>query len=251
MNHLRQIYDKHVGIGPTGIQYLDQQRTIENERPDRFIVSLDIGKHQDYSFRSINDLHLADRVLRGRTTYGPMLEIQRKPIRMHRFVDLHRYQIGMSYPDLIRSIGDVLERLPGRPHPPQLVVDGTGVGQPVVDSLTEQGLRPFSVVITAGLDVTNSTGRSANVPKAILASTMDAALADGRVSFVSDTPGSEILKAELMAFRVKTRSTGSVSYEALKSSDHDDGVLSVMLSIWFGQNIQQPARLTYIQKTRD
>ena len=82
---------------------------------------------------------------------------------------LKRFRLGTSYPAVVERVGEMLA------GPPlwgcrQLVVDGTGVGAPVVDMFRQKGLVPIAITITGGDTVTGERGNY-RVPKRYLVST--------------------------------------------------------------------------------
>ncbi len=232
-------------------EYVEDRIAIENTRPLGFIVGVDLGKSQDFSALVVNDLHVSDRVRYVRTKFDLVLgEIRRRPVLRHRLVNLHRYAKGTSYPEINRSVQGILSQLPGRPRSPALVVDGTGVGSPVVDAMREMGMRPVSLIITGGDQVTNTNATSANVPKRLLASAIDIVLAEDRLDITAKAEASEQLRSELQAFRVKIRTTGSAIMEAARETDHDDLVLAAAMAVWWGETRPAPAQWLYINKFR-
>lgn len=232
-------------------EYVEDRVAIENTRPLGFIVGLDLGKSQDFTALVVNDLQASDRVRYVRTKFDPKLgEINCRPVLRHRLVSLHRYQKGTSYPEINRSVQGILSQLPGRPRAPALVVDGTGVGAPVVDAMRELGMRPVSLIITGGNEITNTSATSANVPKRLLASAIDITLAEDRLDITAGAGASEQLRSELQAFRVKIRTTGNVAMEAARETDHDDLVLAAAMAVWWGETRPAPAKWTYFNKFR-
>ena len=82
---------------------------------------------------------------------------------------LERFRLGTSYPEVVERVGEMLA------GPPlwgcsQLVVDGTGVGAPVVDMFRQKGLAPIAITITGG-DTVTGDGGNYRVPKRYLVST--------------------------------------------------------------------------------
>ena len=58
-----------------------------------------------------------------------------------------------------------------------------------------------------------------------------------RLKFSRDVPESQVLIEELVAFRAKISSSGNDSYEAWREKDHDDLVLALALSCWYGERM--------------
>lgn len=70
----------------------------------------------------------------------------------HDVVHVERLPLGMAYPEQAQHIAALLNRDPLSRVSPDLVVDCTGVGLPVVQTLEHQGLEPLKVTIAAGAE---------------------------------------------------------------------------------------------------
>jgi hypothetical protein len=68
-------------------------------------------------------------------------------------VRLERYELHTPYPEIVAGVGTLIQTPPLRLHCTPLIVDGTGVGAPVVDMMRQAGLGPTSVTITSGFTV--------------------------------------------------------------------------------------------------
>lgn len=224
-------------------QVVEERYEIENLRPFRYVVGLDLGKQRDYTALVVDDLHVCERVLYTRTAFEPVaLPRKRRRLFMHRLTSLHRYPKGTTYPDINRSVRSVLTQLPARPESTQLVVDGTGVGVAVVDAMREVDLSPIAISITAGRDVNQRSAVNYTVPKMVLASSIDIVLSEDRLDITPSAAASEAFRGELQNFRVKIRATGNETAESWRESDHDDLVLAAALAIWRGETTPQPTR---------
>ena len=211
-----------------------------------FILGLDLGKSQDFTALTVDEVTECEKLILERTTFAPDFGVRRRyRVKRHSIVNLHRYPIGTSYPEIGRAIGSVLRQLPARKERPELVVDRTGVGAPVVNLLREMDLNPIAVAITAGLSANSGDHYNWTVPKPVLASTLDAVLADDRLDITAQSQFSEALKAELGGFHAKVRPSGSTSFEAWREGVHDDLVLALAMAVWRGEN--QPVRPQWVQ----
>ncbi len=115
----------------------------------------------------------------------------------------------------------------------ELVIDATGVGPAVTDIFTSRG-RLFVAVKIHGGDVEHQAPDGTyRVPKRNLVSSLQVLLQSGRLKIASSLELAEVLKAELLNFRVKVNvSTAHDSYEAWREGDHDDLVLAAALACW-------------------
>ncbi len=112
-----------------------------------------------------------------------------------------------------------------------LVIDRTGVGQPVLDLFHAQGAKPISVYFTGG-DQTHQDGRDFRVPKSTLINTLIAKIDCGELTAADDLPDRAAFEDELLSFRRKTGATGRVSFDA-ESGKHDDLLIAVSLAVWW------------------
>jgi hypothetical protein len=126
-------------------------------------------------------------------------------------------------------------------RPPELVVDATGAGRPVVDMMRREGLQFAPVLITGG-DAEHAGGGFHRVPKRNLVSSVQVGLQTGALVIHPDLGLAETLRKELLNFRIKVNiATGHDSYEARREGDHDDLVLAVALACWGAERKPQGA----------
>ena len=100
---------------------------------------------------------------------------------------LQRFKLGTPYPTIVSAIGKLIAGLPKRDRQPELVVDPTGVGRPIVVMLTKAGLRPIAVTITGGINK-NSSGFAHSEPKRNLVSALQIVLQSGRLKIARGLP---------------------------------------------------------------
>jgi hypothetical protein len=155
---------------------------------------------------------------------------------------LQRFPLGTVYPAIVDAVADLMTRLP---EYPELSVDATGVGRPVVDLLRANGLRLDAVTITGGDSATHD-GMDWRIPKRDLVSAVAIALQTGRLKIASGLPDAATLTRELLNFKVTIDpKTAHDSYSSWRESDHDDLVLAVALAVWsadrFGGCVAIPA----------
>lgn len=191
----------------------------------RYYVGLDLGQAADYTALSV-----IDAVPQGE---GEPTQLQ--------IVHLHRYPLGMSYPDIITDVQTVLSRISST----LLAVDATGVGRPVVDLLRKEKLNPIAITITGG-DKAIHEGTNWRVPKRDLVGLLSVAFQNKRLKIAASLPFAKTLIDELLNFKVKVSAAGHDSYEAWREGDHDDLVLSVAMACFAESKygIVRPATLT-------
>ncbi|MEN6341044.1 MAG: hypothetical protein ABFC89_00630 [Methanospirillum sp.] len=147
---------------------------------------------------------------------------------------LQRFALGTLYPAIVDAVAGLVSRLPGSP---ELAVDQTGVGRPVVDLLRVRGLRFDAVTITGG-DTATHDGQDWRVPKRDLVGAVAVALQNERLKIARALPEAETLKRELLNFKVTIDpKTAHDSYSSWRESDHDDLVLAVALAVWSAERL--------------
>ena len=208
-----------------------------------YIIGLDLGKSMDFTALTVDELIQCDRLHWRRTAFEPIASvIRRRPVKRHQIVNLRRYPLGTSYPEIYSSVQGVLHQLPARKLKPELVVDATGVGRPVVDGMRALGMRPIGVTITGGQVSNMVSSNDFTVPKALLASVLDICLSEERLEITNQASASEPMRAELQGFHAKVGRNGNTTLEAHRVGVHDDLILSMAMAVWRGENLPQPAR---------
>lgn len=164
---------------------------------------------------------------------------------------LQRFALGTVYPAIVDEVAGLVHRLP---HWPDLAVDTTGVGRPVVDLLTARGLRLYAVTITGG-DTATHDGMNWRIPKRDLVGAVAVALQTKRLKIAAGLPDAAILTRELLNFKVTINpKTAHDSYSSWRESDHDDLVLAVALAVWsaerFGGRVTIPSPIVNRPRTK-
>jgi hypothetical protein len=146
---------------------------------------------------------------------------------MFRVGHLERVPLGTSYPGIVAHVARLLHKLPVGA---ELVIDYTGVGRPVFDMFTADGLSPTGVLITGGASETFDGG-IVGVPKLSLISRVQAPLHEGRLKIHRDLAEAPTLVRELQDFRVEFTAAGSITFNA-RVGRHDDLVLALAIACW-------------------
>ncbi|GAN55472.1 hypothetical protein [Tanticharoenia sakaeratensis] len=228
-----------------GSEWAEDRSEITAGRLTGYVVGLDLGKSQDFTALCVAEIWACERLRWQRAKFEALAQVTRRiPTHRYRVVNVHRYPRGTPYPEIGRSVQKVIHQLPTQEDDAALFVDKTGVGAPVVDAMREAGLRLTGVSITGGSRVNRISGQDVNVPKSVLASALDIALAEDRLELTSQADASNALRAELQGFRVKKTVHGNETMEAWREGLHDDLVLATALAIWGADNRPQPARYT-------
>jgi hypothetical protein len=153
---------------------------------------------------------------------------------------LERLPLGTPYPEQVRHIKSLYERLrdTNQQEVLRLAVDGTGVGRPVVDMLTQARLPVTAITITGGDTVTRES-RDYRVPKRDLVSVVQVLLQTSRLKIDATLPEASILTAELQGFKYSITASGHDRYgndvAAWREAAHDDMVLATAVACWYGE----------------
>jgi hypothetical protein len=150
---------------------------------------------------------------------------------------LQRFPLGTEYTEISSRVATMFNSGPFAGHYVTLVVDGSGVGRPVVEMLKRcrmpVTLRPM--VITGGYHWSKTDDGYYHVPKIDLVGCMKVAAPAGRLLIATDIPERALLMKELRTFQVKISKGANEIYEAREGA-HDDLVLSIAMPVWFGEH---------------
>jgi hypothetical protein len=174
----------------------------------RFHVGLDLGQANDFTAIAVVEVVAGDLHVRH----------------------LERFR-NTLYPDVADRVGALMDspQLEGKAS---LVIDATGVGPAVTDIFTKRG-RSFKAVKIHSGDAESREGTTYRVPKRNLVSALQAALQTGALKIASSLELAEVLRQELLNFRIKINiATGHDSYEHWREGDHDDLVLAAAMAVW-------------------
>lgn len=205
---------------------------------DRWAFGLDLGQTTDYSALSL----IHERA----PTAGELAALpekqRRNPEPIHDVPYLHRWELNTSYPTIVGQAVARLRQVVKRERGAlvYIVVDGTGVGRPVVDMVADaMGLLDaelVAVTITGGDAITykvrDDGTQEWHVPKKELVGAAQVLLQGGRLNVAPRLEHAQTLAAEFKNFRMKFTASANAQYEAWRDGDHDDLVLAVALPAW-------------------
>jgi hypothetical protein len=211
----------------------------------RYYVGLDLGQQADYTA-----LAVAERLEMGTGTYvpdsrqmvyhaatGTIAQGVKERLATHYHLrHLERLPLGVAYPKVVEHVQALVTRPPLQGDV-ALIVDGTGVGLPVVDMLRTAPLgrtRLYPVLITAG-DQVHAEHGVYYVPKRTLVASLQVLLQAERLKIAATLPEAATLTRELLNFKVKVTASAHESYEAWREGIHDDLVLATALAVWRGE----------------
>jgi hypothetical protein len=211
----------------------------------KYIVGLDLGQTNDYTALAILEqtryMERPNRVgaFGGiRSWHGlntvPASNPAVKKKKTYAVRHLERFPLGTPYPTICDRLVDLFSR-PGLSGA-TLVVDQTGVGRAVLDTIRQA--RPQAMIrpitITAGHSITPDEG-GWHVPKKELVSVMQILLQSRRLQVARQLPMATVLVKELETFRVKVTASANETFESWRERDHDDLVLAVAMAAWVSE----------------
>jgi hypothetical protein len=219
-------YDYYVGLDLG--QRKDPTALAIVEAPIWVRSSWGVGQALPDGWVSPSDYHVNARKLfrsyefyRGGAPSSPTLQVR----------ELYRFPLGTSYPDIVEGVTKLM-RLDPLEHNSVLLVDATGVGQPVVDQFRQAGLRPLAVTITGGREI-HRDGDDLHVPKRDLITSTQVTLQAGRLKIAESLAEAATLVKELLEFRVRMTAAANDTYGAWREGQHDDLLLALAMAVWF------------------
>ncbi len=169
--------------------------------------------------------------LEQRGAWDPVAFMYMKNVSL-RLRYLERMPLGTTYPDVVRRVG-ALTRSRELAGCCELVLDGTGVGRPVVDMLygARLGCTISPVIVTGGM-TESRVGSYYHVPKRDLITGLQAAMQTGLLQIAAGMPYVPELMQEMADMRVKISAAGNEQFGAWREGQHDDLVFAVALACW-------------------
>jgi hypothetical protein len=162
-----------------------------------------------------------------------------RPERQHLIRSIEKVPLNTSYEHVVDRIATVAEYAAewGRP---QIVIDATGVGRPIIDMLRKRTRIPMrAVTFTGAAHESRSDAFSHGVPKRDLVSTLEVVLQGRRLHATSlGLLFAEDLRAELSTFEVNVSARGHDTYDAV-SGKHDDLVMALCLALWWANRANE------------
>ena len=152
---------------------------------------------------------------------------------------LERMTLGTPYPDVARRVGELTHAVQRRTGAePELYVDATGVGKPIVDLLQERScVSPIAVYFTHGdrrNEETSTDGKQVKLGKAFLVSRLQALLQTHRLH-LPNTAEAQALAKELLDYEIRVDENANDRYGAFRVGTHDDLVTALGLAVQGGE----------------
>ncbi|GIK67711.1 MAG: hypothetical protein BroJett018_55050 [Chloroflexota bacterium] len=148
---------------------------------------------------------------------------------------VERLPLNTSYPAIVERLAEIYKKLSRRRPFPDVLVDATGVGSPVVDLLTKAGIDVTAVYLTGGEKATYE-GSELRLPKQLMVSRLQVLLQQ-RLIHLPDTPDAAALVDELLNFEIKVTDAANLQFGAFKVGSHDDLAVALGLACWEGPDL--------------
>ncbi|HTQ87107.1 MAG TPA: hypothetical protein VMI93_12905 [Candidatus Solibacter sp.] len=193
-----------------------------------YVVGVDLGQSRDYTAIAVVE---AKAVRAGWDGARWEWKTERRLAVRH----LERVALGTPYQEVVERVVEVA-RSPALAGRRRLVVDGTGVGRPVVDLLrrARPGCAMTAVTVTSGDGETWRSGY-VGVPKRELIVGLQVALESGGLKIAAGLKWGAELEKEMAEMRVRVTGSGREQYGAWREGTHDDLVFAVALAVWGAQ----------------
>ena len=198
--------------------------TPEKQQQVHLYLGLDLGKRRDYSALAIVEYRRQWNLERNYVSWAmdPVDEETRFSVRQ-----LQRIPLGTKYVDVASTVQRLLNRITQK-YDCTLIVDATGVGQPVVEMFYAMPPRATMVpVVIIGAGSENKVKDEWRVPKQDLIAGLQIMLETEQLTIAQDLAFAPALLEEL----VEMRSVNGKSAEA-GAGEHDDLVIAVALAAW-------------------
>lgn len=207
------------------------------------VFAVDFGQRSDYTALTINQITTTPNDMREMAKDAM---VQWRP--KHELVDIRRWDLMTPYPQIVRDLRRMYDDPRITNYEKHLIIDVTGVGVAVNDTMREHKFEPTCIYITSGhswhVERVRGLGVQFNVPKRELCYKVAVIFDDGRIDICSELPLAKAMRDELLNFKVKITSSGNDTYEAWREGDHDDIVLSYAVGAWWVESVYIPPSLT-------
>jgi hypothetical protein len=183
-----------------------------------YFAGLDLGQANDYTALALIERH-------GDSSTG----------QCH-VCFLKRFPLGTPFEEIVSYVASgYLKRPPGS----RLIVDGSGLGRPVVEQLAkvlgDRRGELLAVQITGGRTTNRKPGGWWCVPQSELVRSLSVLLENGRLKIAGSLASAPALVRELRAFRHEFTASANLRWGA-RSGEHDDLVMAVELAGWGALN---------------
>jgi hypothetical protein len=228
----------------TEIEQIARRNNYRESKEREIILSLDLGKMQDFSAYTISEILPEGRV----NKLG-----QQRTVKVVHVRDIQRLPLGTTYGTIADHVYEVFhdERLklidPATKNPifPSMLVDSGGVGEAVADDMERRlGLAFIRYRLVRGTSETRKARRNFTIPRTRMFEQLYASFTDDRIRIDPKLRLAEALVEELRNLRPEANlETGYVKV-VHREGEHDDMSICLASSNWWAvRDRGQPVRL--------
>ncbi|MEO8391495.1 MAG: hypothetical protein ABI700_00745 [Chloroflexota bacterium] len=198
---------------------------------------------RDYHWPDPDRRHPDDRVVGGDIHYV-IRYIKRMPLKTpypavaDRLAEIYFQLTPAEMPQTVED--RIMERSGQTYHrsPPwhdasirDVLVDGTGVGRPVIDLIRDKGVECTAVYFTGG-DKATAAWRELRLAKVLMVSRLQVLLQQRFIHLPPDDEEAQEAAKELLNFEIKVTDSANLQMGAFKVGTHDDLVTALGLACW-------------------
>jgi hypothetical protein len=206
-------------------------------------LGLDLGKRKDFTALALLEYSHPYIEYRNPVYFNMEQEFEEPRYAIRQ---LDRIPLGTKYIDVVEEVRAKLFKITARNLDCTLIVDATGVGQPVMELFHHLPARAtlVPVVITAGTGESR-TGDEWRVAKQDLVAGLQIMLETGQLQISNQLAHTKAFLEELLEFRGKTTSTGN----EIAEGPQDDLVIAAALAVWRARQSHQTKSTVGFQNT--
>jgi hypothetical protein len=199
-------------------------------------MAVDFGQSNDYTAIIAGETYATTERTLQRDWRGPKeMQVHEHRTYNYRITNAHRVALGTSYPLIVKQISVFLQVMPDA----DLIIDGTGVGRAVVDSLRASGMKPISISITPGLEVNKISWREYRVQKPELVTSLIMVAQQLRLKVAPEIKLRETHRTRDCSIYTARTATGIMTFEGV-DGEHDDLVMALSCGIWHQEHRPAP-----------
>lgn len=199
-----------------------------------YIYALDIGSEQDFCAGMLIKKHTRFQE-HARVSGDLGASVRRTVIVERHLIHTYRPPLRTPYAQVIQRVNEIVNHADLYQNC-YIVVDRGQVGGAIVQDMIRKGMAPYAINITGGSSVSEARG-GWNVPKSHLVGALILALEQETFKTHPSVSDRATLIEELKNFKMKRRASGHLTFEADRSRDHDDMVMSLAMGIWFSDRV--------------
>jgi hypothetical protein len=216
------------------------QKRYRDSKEREIILSVDLGKMQDYTAYTISEILPESREEKsGATTTVKTVNVR----------DIQRLPLNVSYHDIANHLYDVFfdKRLwlidPKTKDPilPTMLVDAGGVGEAVTDDMARRlGLLFTRYRLVRGTSETRKARRNFTVPRTRMFEQLYAAFTDDRIRINPKLKLADALLSELRNLKPEANEETGYVKVVHREGEHDDMAICLASTNWWANRPKRP-----------